>query len=346
MKWFAALAGLAILLAHGAAHACGASFGPSIKVDPHQDIIVAWKDAVETYAFQPTFCGSSTDFGLILPVPAKLAGIPAIIDQQAFVQAAALSEPNKRRVKADQGGGCGLGGGTMGASKGMADVPTVVASGRVGMLDWSELKAETVSSFTSWLDANGYPYSPAAAKVFAYYVQKGWYFVAFRISQEAVSGTGTVCRSLGPVSLSFPSPAPVIPSAMASADNPTVAGQVSWRIFGITPGDVQLTFATADGHYKILWYAGTIASDEVPAFSGLAAAGDRLTRLALVFSKAEASDVELKLDPAMDYRGTEDVLIYDETGCSLGPGHDSGPGAWVWLCGLALAGGLVWRRRR
>jgi len=56
----------------------------------------------------------------------------------------------------------------------------VVASGQVGFLDWVELKADTESSFTDWLTANGYPYSTASADVFSYYVQKGWYFVAFR----------------------------------------------------------------------------------------------------------------------------------------------------------------------
>jgi hypothetical protein len=44
-----------------------------ITVDPHQDIIVVWKDNVETYVFQPIFCGTATDFGLILPVPAPLS---------------------------------------------------------------------------------------------------------------------------------------------------------------------------------------------------------------------------------------------------------------------------------
>jgi hypothetical protein len=335
----------ALLLAEGVAQACGASFGSNIKVDPHQDIIVVWKDGVETYAFQPTFCGSSSDFGLILPVSAMLSQNPTLIEQQAFATAAALSEPNKRQVVVHQGAGCG-GAFSAGGSKSMVDEPTVVASGRVGMLDWTALKAQTESSFTDWLDANGYPHSPAASNVFAYYVQKGWYFLAFRISQEAVQGGGVVCRSLGPVALSFPTPAPVIPSAMASADNPSTGDQVSWRIFGITHGDVQLTFANANSYDKILWYSGAIAGVDLASFAGLATAGDRLTRLALIYTKADAQDVELKLDPAQDYRGTQDVMVYEDTACSLGPGRDSAPSALAWLCGLALLGRLFWRRAR
>lgn len=185
----ACLAAATTTLLGSAAYPCGASFGSNIKVDPHQDIIVAWKDGVETYAFQPTFCGSSTDFGLILPIPGKLAQNPALIEQQAFIKAAAVSEPNKRQVVVHHGGGCGAASdGAGGKSQGI-DEPTVVASGRVGMLDWSELKAETESSFTSWLDANGYPYSPASSTVFSYYVQKGSATHSPRGSGHAHEGT-------------------------------------------------------------------------------------------------------------------------------------------------------------
>jgi hypothetical protein len=345
MKFFlACLAALTSTLVGGAAHACGASFGSNIKVDPHQDIIVAWKDGVETYAFQPTFCGSSTDFGLILPIPAKLAQNPAIIDQQAFARAAAVSEPNKKQVVVQHGAGCGSTKASAGGQS-AADEPTVVASGRVGMLDWSELKAETESSFTTWLDANGYPHSPAASTVFSYYVQKGWYFVAFRINQEAVQGGGTVCRSLGPLALSFATASPVIPSRMASADNPSTGGYVSWRIFGITPGDVQLTFA-ANSYDKVLWYSGAVAEADGTDLAGLAVAGDRLTRLVMTFYKSDTSDVELKLEPAKDYRGTEEIPVYDDAACRLGPGQGSSPGVLVWLFGLAILGRFLWRRAR
>jgi hypothetical protein len=178
-------ASAAVLLAGTAAFACGAAFGPSVTIDPHQDIILVWKDNVETYVFQPIFCGTSTDFGLILPVPAPLSQNPSLTDKQAFTTAVALSEPLKRQVVQHNGGiGCGAtGGGNSGSVA--EDSTTVVASGQVGFLDWVELKADTESSFTDWLTANGYPYSTASASVFSYYVQKGWYFVAFRISQAA-----------------------------------------------------------------------------------------------------------------------------------------------------------------
>jgi hypothetical protein len=347
--WFACLVVVSALLAGATALACGAPYGDNISVDPHQDIIVVWKDGVETYAFQPTFCGTATDFGLILPVAAPLSENPTIIEQQAFATSATLSEPNKRQVVEHGGTGCG----GMAANKGgvggvMDDTPAVVASGRVGLLDWTLLKAETEASFTDWLTANGYPYSSGDSSVFAYYVSKGWYFLAFRISQEAAPAGTTICRSLGPVALSFPTPAPVVPSHMASGPAGTngTYSPVTWRIFGITHGDVQLAFSE-DDYRRRLWYSGAIKDADLPAFGGLAQAGDRLTRLTLSFYKGELkADVGLTVSTAQDYRGTQDVVVYDDGACSVRPGGQRPQSCLLSLFGLALLGLFCWRRWR
>ena len=354
MKWamkrlLAFAASAAVLFAGGAAFPCGASFGTGIAVDPHQDIIVVWKDNVETYVFQPIFCGTATDFGLILPVPASLSQNPLLTDQQAFTTAAALSEPSKRQVVQQNGGiGCGSTGGTE-SKNGTADSPTVVASGQVGFLDWAELKADTESSFTDWLTANGYPYSSTSASVFSYYVQKGWYFIAFRINQEAAPGGGTICRALGPVALSFPTPVPVLPSRMASAGNfsPATTQRFSWRIFGITHGDAELAFSDGTDSNRVLWYSGAINAGDVPSLSGLAEAGDRLTRLTYSFySGTSDPDIGLTLAAPADYRGTEDVVVNDDSVCSVSRSGRSTHGFLLTMFGLALVGLVCWRRWR
>ena len=344
-RLFAFAAGAAVLLGAAAAFACGAAFGPSVTIDPHQDIILVWKDNVETYVFQPIFCGTSTDFGLILPVPATLSQNPSLTDKQAFTTAAALSEPTKKIV--NEHNGCALGGGsTSGGVQGPTEDTTVVASGQVGFLDWVELKADTESSFTDWLTANGYPYSTASADVFSYYVQKGWYFVAFRISQAAAPDGGTICRALGPVALSFPTPAPVVPSRMASAGSSSNSG-FSWRIFGITHGDAQLAFSDGSNSNLVLMYSGAINAGDVPSFSGLAEAGDRLTRLTLSFYPASTDpDVGLTVVAAQDYRGTEDVYVYDDSVCSVSRSGRSTHSLVLPLCGLAMVGLVCWRRWR
>jgi Uncharacterized protein conserved in bacteria (DUF2330) len=336
----------AVLLAGTAAFACGAAFGPSVTINPQQDIIVVWKDNVETYVFQPVFCGTSTDFGLILPVPATLSQQPSLTDKQAFTTAAALSEPTKNRVYQQNSFSCG--GGAAAGSKSATEDTTVVASGQVGFLDWVQLKADTESSFTDWLTANGYPYSTASADVFSYYVQKGWYFVAFRISQAAAPDGGTICRALGPVALSFPTPVPVVPSRMASAGNSSAGyGSFSWRIFGISHGDVELAFSDGSNSNLVLMYSGAINAGDAPSFSGLAEAGDRLTRLTLSFYPASSDpDVGLTLAAPHDYRGTEDVYVYDDSVCSVSRSGRSAHSLVLPLCGLAMVGLVCWRRWR
>ena len=345
-RLFAFAAGAAVLLGAAAAFACGAAFGPSITIDSRQDVILVWKDNVETYVFQPIFCGTSTDFGLILPVPATLSQQPSLTDQQAFTTAAALSEPTKNRVYQHNTISCG--GGAAGGSKSATEDTTVVASGQVGILDWVQLKADTESSFTDWLTANGYPYSTTSAGVFSYYVQKGWYFLAFRVSQEAAPDGGRICRALGPVALSFPTPVPVVPSRMASAGNSSDGyGSFSWRIFGITHGDVELAFSDGTSSDRVLMYSGAINAGDVPSFSGLAEAGDRLTRLTFSFySGTSDPDIGLSLAAPADYRGTEDVYVYDDSICSVSRSGRSTHSFMLPLFGLALLGLVCWRRWR
>jgi MYXO-CTERM domain-containing protein len=301
-------AGFVGLFAARPALPCGAPFGNGINVNPQQDIIVAHKDGVETYVFQPTFCGTATNFGLILPIPATLTASPALSDQQAFTTVVSLSRPTYVTLTSCSPYGGGRGGITPGSGGGAPDAgATVVSSGRVGFLDWVQLKADTEKSFTDWLTTNGYPYSTAASSVFSYYVQKGWYFVAFRISQGATpdGGSSTGCNALGPVKLSFASPVPVVPSRMASAGSATTSygSGFSWRIFGITPGDQQLAFSDGANYNRVLGYSGTLTAADVSSLAGLAAAGDRLTKLTLTFSYASTDpDVGLSLAGATDYR--------------------------------------------
>jgi MYXO-CTERM domain-containing protein len=301
-------AGFVGLLAARSVFPCGAPFGTGITANPQQDIIVSYKNGVETYVFQPTFCGTARNFGLILPVPSTLAVSPALSDQQAFTTADSLSRPEYVTVTACMGGVTASGPGATGGSSESNGGATVVSSGRVGFLDWAQLKADTVASFTDWLTSNGYPYGTAASDVFSYYVQKGWYFVAFKISQGAMpdGGSGAVCNALGPVKLSFASPVPVVPSRMATAGTVSTGSYpyaFSWRIFGITSGDQQLAFTDGANGNRVLGYSGALAAADVTSLAGLAQAGDRLTKLTLTFAYGSTDpDVGLTLSTASDYR--------------------------------------------
>jgi hypothetical protein len=351
-RWLALSALAAASLVTGTALACGAPFGNNIAVNPEQDIIVAWKDGVETYVFQPIFCGTASEFGLVLPVPAPLAQQPALSDPQAFTKAAALAAPKKVTVEQSHGVGCAGGSDSAGGKGGIDNTTTVVASGHVGFLDWVQIKADTAAALADWLTSNGYPYSSAAASVFAYYVDKGWYFIAFRISHESTPDGGTICKALGPIALSFPSPAPVVPTRMATAGAALSTGgqRFAWRIFGITRGSEQLGRAGAisytDGGYT-MGYSGAIAAADVPALAGLAEAGDRLTRLIVRFGyNSTSDDVAFETAAPVDYRDEEYVTVYDDAACSLGMPARSRHSVWLTLFGLTAVGLLGWRRVR
>ena len=62
-------------------------------MDPKQDIVVVHQNGVETYVFQPRFCGSAQQFGLILPVPAKLSAQPTLSKAEVFTNLVELSKP-------------------------------------------------------------------------------------------------------------------------------------------------------------------------------------------------------------------------------------------------------------
>jgi hypothetical protein len=319
MKLTLSLAFLAVAaLIAPAAFPCGAPFGTGINVDPKQDIVVVHKNGVETYAFQPRFCGTASEFGLILPIPSKLSMAPALSKATVFTKVVALSEPEYRTQTICSTGG--MRGGSTGATGGSGTSnggTTVVSSGSVGFMDYSQLKADTTASFTDWLDKNGYPYDTLASNAFAYYVERGWYFLAFKISQGTVPSGTSVCKDLGPVKFSFPSDLPVVPTRMATARNRDATGalsyasQFSWRIFGITKGTQQIGFADGTNYQRTLGFSGIVPSADIPNLDGLAEAGDRLDRLTMTFSYGSTSpDIGLSLAPGTDYREVITNTVY------------------------------------
>lgn len=295
---------------------CGAPFGTGINADPKQDIVVVHKNGVETYVFQPRFCGTATEFGLILPIPDKLSSAPALSKASVFTQVDKLSQPEYRTQTVcgyggTRGGWTGAAGGS-GTSNGGTEV---VSSGTVGFMEYSQLKADTSASFTDWLDKNSYPYDSLANSAFTYYVEKGWYFLAFKISQGTVAAGTTVCKDLGPVKFSFPSDIPVVPTRMATARNRDATGalayasQFSWRIFGISKGTQQIGFAEGTNYRRTFGFSGLIT--EASALDGLAQAGDRLTKLTLTFDYASTGpDIGLSLATGTDYREVVTNTVY------------------------------------
>lgn len=319
---------LAAALIAPAALPCGAPFGNGVNVDPQQDIIVVHKNGTETYVFQPRFCGSAREFGLVLPIPAKLTAQPSLAKTDAFKKLDTMSKPETQYNTAcsNRGGFGGTAGGGSNSGTG-GSWTTVVSSGTVGFMDYAQLDTVSVDALTAWLAQNGYPYDAQATAAFDYYVKKGWYFLTFKVDQGMDAGTGT-CKDLGPIKFSFPTAVPVVPTRMAGARAKDTSGTLSyasgfsWRVFGITDGSKQIDFASPSYTYRRLGFSGLVASADVSALDGLAASGDRATKLTVTFGYGSTdSDVELKLAAGENYR--EIIYSTNYITCTDG-GVDSG----------------------
>jgi hypothetical protein len=284
-----------------------------VNIDPRQDIIVVHKEGIETYVFQPRFCGEARAFGLVMPVPAKLTIQPSLTAVAAFSKLDEISQPQIQHTTLCRGPSGAFDGGA-GARADASIAPTVISSGTVGFMDYAQLDTPSVEALTAWLDQNGYPYDAQATATFDYYVNKGWYFLTFKIDQ-GVDGSGVFCRDLGPIKLSFPSAVPVVPTRMATARARDTNGSFSyatgfsWRIFGITAGDTQIEFAS-HANLHTLNFSGLLSDADASSLSGLAAPGDRATKLVATFRFGSTEpDIDLDLAPGQDYR----EIIYQTT---------------------------------
>jgi len=318
--WIAATA--MMLLAAPKAWPCGMPFGDEIEVKPSQQILVAYRGGIETYVFSPEFCGQATDFGLILPVPGQLSANPSLAASELFAHLDTLTAPEVQEVVtcADDEPGCMAWGsdearlGAAGDGQSNPDV-NVISAGKVGQFSWEQVQASTQAAFTDWLDNNGYPYPSGATAQFAHYVSKGWYFVAFKFD----TGQGPpppgyqLCGQLGPLALSFPAAAPVIPSRIAAIGG---SGELLWQIFTLAPE--QLHSVTSGPFEELLYSRSLVAADFAgdPELGSYAQAGDRITKLNLTFAATSLSDdIVLGIDGNQrDFRAIKYQYVTEDCG--------------------------------
>jgi MYXO-CTERM domain-containing protein len=343
------LGSLALLLASPALP-CGAPFGPGMQT-PTMNILVRYKAGVETYVFQPHFCGQASQFGLILPLPGPLSENPALADATLFKELADISAPIVTQRNECSGGRGLAGGGDGNGPDGGSYGATVIDRGQVGIFDWVLVKADTAASFTDWLDANGFPHQAIADPLFVHYVSKAWYFVAFKVNAGEAPPAGTdLCGDLGPIQLSFNASAPTVPTRIAAA-----AGDyyTNWAVYGLAAG--QLAAASGAGYdtkvsFSGLLSTGTLAS--APGTAKLATAGDRLVKIDIGFRTTVSDDLTLTEGVGVDFRDTVVQTVYfDCNSCAVGPvGASAGRNpALVLVPLLALLGvctAAAWRRRR
>lgn len=305
--------------------ACGGGFGHGIEVAPSQKIVIHQDNGIESYTFSPHFCGTATDFGLILPIPTQLAQAPELASAKLVPQLDALSAPIVKKETACLGD-FGAGGGTSGGSQDAgSNGVNVVDKGQVGIFDYAVLKADTPAAFTDWLDANGFPYDPNETSAFDYYVAKGWYFVAFRVtaSDTAPPAGSKLCGDLGPITVSFAADPLVIPARIAAVDTQH-QWQFGWQVFTIGPSF--MTSQSSESSTNVSYADELTESDltQYPEIAGIAAAGDRVTKLDISFWGSDLTqDITLSPNPSQTpFRDTVYDITYVE--CDAGTAGSAG----------------------
>lgn len=334
--------GLAAVMVPSMALACGGFFAQGVEVTADQKIVMTHRDGVETYTFRPHFCGEATDFGVILPIPSVLSTSPALASNALFEQLDTLTAPKVVEECASSGIGCGAGApdSIEGAVDRGSNGVSVIDRGHVGVFDYVLLQATNASAFTDWLDQNGFPRGRASDDVYASYVAKSWYFVAFKVSVggQAPDAGQKLCGDLGPIQLSFASAAPVVPARIASVNG----GGGTWRLFTIAAHQQVLDPASA-GFTSKLYFSGAIDQATLSAFPAIGDVAHRDERLTVIDAKFSANtattDLALLDGPQGDFRRTQVVYKNCVVNCSSGPGIGAGA-----LAGLGLW--LVYPRRR
>jgi hypothetical protein len=341
----------ALLLAASEARPCGGAFGANVTLDPVQQIIVSYRDGVETYVFNPHFCGQSNTFGLILPVPATLTQNPALGQTQTYKDLATVAAPTyvDQTQCASRGTTGGSASASMGGSSGISNGTTVIQRGQVGIFDWALLQATSTTAFTDWLTANGFPYQSSAQSAFSSYVSSGWYFVAFKVSagDTGAGGAGsvatttgtsnaTICGDFGPIALAFPSATqPVVPARIAAVSS----NQLTWTLFTLASQELMIRDFSST-----LMYSGPIGDSEMstyPSLAPVARSGDRLTELQVSLTAATTTDIVLVPHPnPSDYRRVETRIVY--VSCTGGAPNTGGTSATSHAGGGTSGAGGIW----
>ena len=183
---------------------------PSAELTPQtprqEAVIVRCPDGREMLVLQPTYYGPPGEFAWIVPVP----GLPAAGDVQAGVQPllTACLETTKPLVRTSIRAP-GDWGERLAEFPGTAGIPSAASLGVVvhAVIDVGKYRAAILSGtgaqgLLDWLHAGGFPVPARFASVLQDYLDRHWYFVAFKL--RATFGKDRVgTMDLEPVAIIF-----------------------------------------------------------------------------------------------------------------------------------------------
>lgn len=182
---------------------------------PGQRAFITWDEekSMESFTVQPIFEGNATDFGMVIPTPArpKLQEMP-----RDFFKALAvftILEPMdvskfKQRMRVYKSSAEG---GVARPTSARREV-RVLEAGVVGSLDYKILEADRAQALYDWLKQNKYVYSGDTGTL-DYYIKKKWTFTVMKIDprQMKKNPDGTYKGEVTPTRFTFSSKQPIYP---------------------------------------------------------------------------------------------------------------------------------------
>ncbi|HWM34527.1 MAG TPA: DUF2330 domain-containing protein [Pseudolysinimonas sp.] len=191
------------IAAPAAACACGAPAprpGQDVIVDK-EHAILSWDGGRERIELLLDMLTDADDVGLIFPTPA-----PATVtagDRETFVQIEEAIQP--KQVIVDDWWAGDYGDGSAGGAP-----PNVIDQVQLGPVQATTLEASDTEGLTDWLDANGYAIRDEIAAGLQDYIERGWFFVALKLTSDVPLEGG-----LDPIAFTFDSDQLVYPMELS-----------------------------------------------------------------------------------------------------------------------------------
>jgi len=201
--------------------------GKIIK-ETDQKAVIFYDKGLEQLILSITFQGDTDNFAWIVPVPSKPT-IEKSVDS-LFVKLDKMTkppEPETSLYHADK-----LGAATESNEQGV----TVIETKKVEYYDITVLEATDKNALHEWLNENGYVFPQGGESIADSYIQKGWYFTAIKLNNEASEENPFTEEQLRtgraiPLKLSFKTDRIVYPlkiSSLSGLENTTPAGEVAY----------------------------------------------------------------------------------------------------------------------
>jgi len=195
--------------------ACPPTFPPpDYHVMPDDDVqafvTYSESDRIQTLVVQPTFSGTATEFGMVMPIPdmPEINEAPEDMFDELWVYTeyalpeVVFAEQSDPYMSADSS-------------------VVVLEQKAVGDFETTLLTAGDAGDLIDWLNSHDFQFATEDEANFDYYVQKGgYYFVAMKVNMDRVDvgDDGTIDGQLRPIEFVFKSEQPMLPFRIMAHD--------------------------------------------------------------------------------------------------------------------------------